>query len=135
MPADRTLDVQYYIWHDDLSGNLLFEALLRAADRGVRVRLLLDDNNTGGMDPIAACARCTSRISNCGFTTRSAIVRCGRRPSSREFGRLNRRMHNKSFTADNVATIIGGRNVGDEYFGAATTWNSRTSTCLRSARW
>src|SRR5437016_14441737 len=46
--AERTLDIQYYIWRDDMSGTLLFAALRRAADRGVRVRLLLDDNNTTG---------------------------------------------------------------------------------------
>ena len=110
--------MQYYIWHDDLSGNLLFDALLRAADRGVRVRLLLDDNNTGGMDPILlaldAHPNLELRLYN-PFRQRSM------RPTAylTEFGRLNRRMHNKSFTADNLATIVGGRNVGDEYFGAA----------------
>src|SRR5690625_3783688 len=52
--AERSLDVQYYIWQRDLSGTLLFEALHRAADRGVRVRLLLDDNNTRGLDPVLA---------------------------------------------------------------------------------
>src|SRR2546421_4811160 len=52
--AERTLDVQYYIWHHDLSGTLLLEALRRAADRGVRVRLLLDDNNTFGLDGVLA---------------------------------------------------------------------------------
>src|ERR1044071_5779681 len=48
--AERSLDAQYYIWHDDISGRLLFQALLDAANRGVRVRLLLDDNNTAGLD-------------------------------------------------------------------------------------
>ena len=116
--ADRTLDVQYYIWHDDLSGNLLFDALLRAADRGVRVRLLLDDNNTAGMDPIFTALDAHPNLE-------LRLYNPFRQRSLRtlgfltEFGRLNRRMHNKSFTADNVATIIGGRNVGDEYFGAA----------------
>ena len=52
--AERTLDVQYYIWHKDMSGTLLFDALRRAADRGVRVRLLLDDNNTAGLDATLA---------------------------------------------------------------------------------
>ncbi len=50
--AEHTLDVQYYIWQDDMSGRLLFSALLAAAKRGVRVRLLLDDNNTPGLDDI-----------------------------------------------------------------------------------
>ena len=52
--AQRSLDVQYYIWHGDHTGYLLFEALWQAAERGVRVRLLLDDNNTGGLDAAIA---------------------------------------------------------------------------------
>jgi putative cardiolipin synthase len=115
--AERSLDVQYYIWHKDLSGTLLLEALRRAADRGVRVRLLLDDNNTSGLDETLAAldahANIEVRLFN-PFGTRNW------RPLGYvfDFARLNRRMHNKSFTADNQATVIGGRNVGDEYFGA-----------------
>jgi len=52
--STRSLDLQYYIWHDDLTGGLLLDAVRRAADRGVRVRLLLDDNNTSGMDGLLA---------------------------------------------------------------------------------
>ncbi|MEO5606022.1 MAG: phospholipase D family protein, partial [Polaromonas sp.] len=115
--AQRTLDVQYYIWHPDLSGKLLLEALHAAAERGVRVRLLLDDNNTGGMDSVLAALdqhpHIEVRLFN-PFRVRGLRV-VG---YVTEFSRLNRRMHNKSFTADNQATIVGGRNVGDEYFGA-----------------
>lgn len=115
--ADRTLDVQYYIWHDDLSGRLLFEALHDAAERGVRVRLLLDDNNTSGLDPTLAALDTHPNIEVRLFNP--FVVR---RPRAlgylTDFSRLNRRMHNKSFTADNQATIIGGRNIGDEYFDA-----------------
>src|SRR5688500_18489581 len=60
--AERTLDVQYYIWRDDLSGTLLMKALVDAADRGVRVRLLLDDNNTSGLDPALAAIDAHPRI-------------------------------------------------------------------------
>jgi putative cardiolipin synthase len=115
--AQRTLDVQYYIWRNDQSGTLLMQALVDAADRGVRVRLLLDDMNTSDLDaPLAAIdahPRIEVRLFN-PFAIRSprAIGYLT------EFPRLNRRMHNKSFTADNQVTIIGGRNVGDEYFGA-----------------
>ena len=115
--AERSLDVQYYIWHPDMSGTLLLEALHDAAERGVRVRLLLDDNNTAGLDPTLAALDAHPRIEVRLFNP--FPVR-----GSRAFGyltdfpRLNRRMHNKSFTADNQATIIGGRNIGDEYFGA-----------------
>lgn len=116
--AERSLDIQNYIWHDDMAGTLLFNALVEAADRGVRVRLLLDDNNTVGMDEVLAAlnghANIEVRLFNpfvyrdwrwLGYLT--------------DFARLNRRMHNKSFTVDNQATIIGGRNVGDEYFGVS----------------
>ncbi len=116
--AQRSLDVQYYIWHKDITGTLLFDALRQAAERGVRVRLLLDDNNTSGLDQtltmLAKQKNIEIRLFN-PFVPRSpralAFVT--------DFSRVNRRMHNKSFTADNQATIVGGRNVGDEYFGAA----------------
>jgi putative cardiolipin synthase len=115
--AERSIDAQYYIWHDDRAGMLLFEALWRAAERGVRVRLLLDDVNTKGLDPILAALEAHPnvevRLYN-PFVQRSARLL----GFATEFGRLNRRMHNKSFTADNVATIVGGRNIGDEYFAA-----------------
>ncbi|GGZ11462.1 phospholipase D family protein [Pseudoduganella plicata] len=116
--AERTLDVQYYIWHDDMTGTLLFAALRRAADRGVRVRLLLDDNNTTGLDALLAAldahalieVRLFNPFANRGTRALGYLT---------DFHRANRRMHNKSFTADNQATIVGGRNVGDAYFGAA----------------
>ena len=116
--AERTLDVQYYIWRNDLSGTLLFEALRSAADRGVRVRLLLDDNETSGLDPLLASLNSHSNIQVRLFNP--FVIREPRWVGYvTDFFRLNRRMHNKSFTADNQTTIIGGRNVGDEYFGTA----------------
>ena len=115
--ADRSLDVQYYIWHADLSGTLLLEALHQAAGRGVRVRLLLDDNGIPGLDATLAALdahpNIEVRLFN-PFPNRS-LRWLG---YLTDFSRLNRRMHNKSFTADNQATIVGGRNVGDEYFDA-----------------
>lgn len=115
--AERSIDVQYYIWHDDTAGRLLLQALRRAADRGVRVRLLLDDNSTFGMDPILRGLDAHDRIEVRLF---NPFMHRFARPVDfvTDFGRTNRRMHNKSFTVDNHATIIGGRNVGDEYFGA-----------------
>ncbi len=116
--AERTLDVQYYIWRKDKTGTLLFEALLAAAERGVRVRLLLDDNNTAGLDATLAALdthpNIEVRLFN-PFALRSPRLL----GYLTDFARLNRRMHNKSFTADNQVTIVGGRNIGDEYFGAA----------------
>jgi len=114
--AQRSLDVQYYIWHEDTSGKLLFDALRQAADRGVRVRLLLDDNNTKGMDPTLAALNAHPNVELRLFNPfRGRSHRLW--GYATDFSRLNRRMHNKSYTADGVATIIGGRNIGDEYFG------------------
>jgi cardiolipin synthase C len=115
--AERTLDAQYYIWHNDMTGALLFEALHAAADRGVRVRLLLDDNRTSGLDTTLAALDAHPNIEVRLFNP--FVIRQPRLIGFiTDFSRLNRRMHNKSFTADNQVTIIGGRNVGDEYFGA-----------------
>jgi putative cardiolipin synthase len=115
--ARRSLDVQYYIWHKDLTGTLLFDMLRAAADRGVRVRLLLDDNNTSGLDPVLAALDGHPNIEVRLFNP--FLPRAPRWLSYlTDFSRANRRMHNKSFTADNQVSIVGGRNVGDEYFGA-----------------
>jgi len=114
--AEESIDAQYYIWHPDLAGTLLFAQLVRAAERGVRVRLLLDDNNTKGTDPILAALDAQPNLE-------VRLFNPFRRRALRgldyllAFERMNRRMHNKSFTVDNQATILGGRNVGDEYFG------------------
>ena len=115
--AERSIDAQYYIWHDDVTGRLLFDALCKAADRGVRVRLLLDDNNTGGLDPTIATLAAHRNIFVRLF---NPLVNRWARWTNYvfAFSRVNHRMHNKSFTVDAQVTIIGGRNVGDEYFGA-----------------
>ncbi len=115
--AERSIDAQYYLITDDLVGHVFIESLLRAANRGVRVRLLLDDIQTKGYD--AGMAALNShpnfevRIFN-PFARRSARLVDG----LTSFARVNRRMHNKSFTVDNQMTLIGGRNIADEYFGA-----------------
>ena len=115
--AERTLDVQYYIWHGDQTGMLLMQALMKAADRGVRLRLLLDDGGTSGLDQELAALALHPQIEVRLF---NPFVLRWPKPLGylTDFDRANRRMHNKSFTADNQATIVGGRNVGDEYFGA-----------------
>lgn len=114
--AEFTLDLQYYIWHNDMSGTLLYAAIRRAADRGVRVRLLLDDNNTMGLDDLLAALDSHPNIEIRLFNP--FVFRSIRTLNIYDFSRLNRRMHNKSFTADNQVTIVGGRNIGDEYFDA-----------------
>src|SRR5262245_50759124 len=115
--ADRSLDVQYYIWHGDQTGWLMFEALWHAAQRGVRVRLLLDDNGVAGLDDALAALDAHPNIE---VRLYNPFVQRGLRALgyATDFQRLNRRMHNKSFTADSQASIVGGRNIGDEYFGA-----------------
>jgi cardiolipin synthase C len=118
--AHRSLDVQYYIWRQDMSGTLLLDALLRAADRGVRVRLLLDDINTAGLDETLSALDSHPNMEVRLFNP-FAIRRHRWLGYVSDFSRLNRRMHNKSFTADNQVTIVGGRNVGDEYFDATTS--------------
>ncbi|PLC53750.1 hypothetical protein CR155_09840 [Pollutimonas nitritireducens] len=115
--AERTLDVQYYIWHKDLTGTLMFEALRAAAERGVRVRLLLDDNNPSDLDPTLSALDSHPNIEVRLFNP--FVVRSPKWLGYiTDFSRANRRMHNKSYTADNQITIVGGRNMGDEYFGA-----------------
>lgn len=113
--AEKSLDVQYYIWRNDTSGQLLFHELVLAAQRGVHVRLLLDDNNTVGLDKVLTALNHEPNIEIRLFNP--FIHRHWRALSYiTDFARLNRRMHNKSITADNQATILGGRNIGDEYF-------------------
>ncbi|WP_299822081.1 phospholipase D family protein [uncultured Jannaschia sp.] len=119
--AVSSIDAQYYIWHGDLTGTLLLDALRRAGDRGVRVRLLLDDNGTSGLDAelaqLDAHPNVEVRLYN-PFNLRGGLKMLS---YGFDFFRLNRRMHNKSFTVDGLATVVGGRNVGDEYFGTGPT--------------
>ncbi|MEH6587465.1 MAG: phospholipase D family protein [Halioglobus sp.] len=116
--ANKSIDVQYYIWHDDLTGRSMHNLLLAAADRGVRVRMLLDDMDTVGKDHtlrlIDAHPNIEIRLFN-PFANREKRLR----DFIGDTKRVNRRMHNKTITSDNIVTIFGGRNIGDEYFAAA----------------
>jgi putative cardiolipin synthase len=115
--AERSLDVQYYIWNGDQTGYLLYEAAWRAAQRGVRVRILLDDANTSGLDEVIATLDAHPNIEVRLYNP--LMLRSARLMNfATDFVRVNRRMHNKSFTADSQAAIVGGRNVGNEYFAA-----------------
>lgn len=113
--AERSIDLQYYIWHDDVSGRLLLRALHDAAKRGVRVRLLVDDNGVPGMDDIfsalSAADNLEVRIFNPSRVRNPKLL-----GYAFDLFRMNRRMHNKSFIVDGAAAILGGRNIGDEYF-------------------
>ena len=113
--AEVSIDVQYYIWQADTTGWLLLDELRAAADRGVRIRLLLDDNGIPGLDDVLAALHAHPLIDVRLFNP--FVLRQPRLMSyGFDFFRLNRRMHNKSMTIDGVATILGGRNIGDIYF-------------------
>ncbi len=122
--AGRSIDVQYYIWHDDITGRLLARELWMAAERGVRVRVLLDDLDTSGEDHAMAALdahplieiRLYNPARNRSGPTRvlEMLVRGLH---------LNHRMHNKAWIADNRVAMVGGRNIGVEYFDASTEAN------------
>ena len=115
--AERSIDVQYYMFHNDMVGSLVVEELLKAADRGIRVRVLLDDIDLADREENLIVFASHQNIDLRVFNPFS-------RNSLREsqfftrFGSVTRRMHNKSYTVDNQAAIIGGRNIGNEYFEA-----------------
>lgn len=119
--AQHSLDVQYYSAGEDVTGRLLLQALLDAANRGVRIRMLVDDINRRHTDPAFAAVdqhpNIEIRVFN-PFGTRDTtlIERAGNLLT--RFDQLNRRMHNKALVADNQLAIVGGRNLGDEYFDA-----------------
>jgi putative cardiolipin synthase len=123
--AERSLDVQTYIWHGDATGLHLAHEILEAADRGVRVRLLLDDiDSRAKNDPLVALdshPNIDIRLFNPMASRRgklSALV-----DGFRSFHRLNHRMHIKNWVADNRVAIAGGRNGGNEYFTASEETN------------
>ncbi|UYL10704.1 phospholipase D family protein [Bdellovibrio sp. SKB1291214] len=119
--AARSIDMQYYIWNNDLTGSILTEEVLKAADRGVRVRILLDDLNLGqyekGLRTMAMHPNVQIRMVN-PFANRSFRIFEITRLSE-----VDRRMHNKVLIADSEVAIIGGRNIGDEYFWASNDIN------------
>jgi len=124
--AQRTLDVQYYQIHDDRTGRYLLRTLRDASERGVRVRLIIDDLYTSGQDPLLigldAYPNVEVRLFNPfpagrkNFLTRFVV-------NAKEFDRVHRRMHNKLFIADGVMAVAGGRNIADEYFMASAGAN------------
>lgn len=122
--AQRSIDAQYYIWNSDRTGRYLAARIHAAAERGVRVRLLIDDINVAGRDAVLAALdshrNIEVRVYN-PFAARSGVRKT--LGFLREWARLNRRMHNKSFAVDGAVAIVGGRNIGDEYFDASTTFN------------
>ena len=118
--AGRSIDLMYYIWRTDLSGRLLIHDLLSAADRGVRVRLLLDDVNVQGFDRTFLALTQHPMIDVRLFNPIRQRGHVLRRAAEMLLGlsRFNRRMHGKMWIADGRLSIVGGRNIGNTYFDA-----------------
>src|SRR6478736_2154034 len=122
--AEQSLDMQYYMWDGDTTGRIVVDHVMKAADRGVRVRLLVDDPFYKDSDSVKACLdahpnveiRLFNPLTNRRWSILDFIF---------DFGRVNRRMHNKLMVADNSAAIVGGRNIGDIYYGVNTIANYR----------
>ena len=132
--ATQSIDTQYYLYHGDSTGLIITSRLLAAADRGVRVRVLIDDIGTLALslsqkklrDSMGALMIAHPNISFRLFNSsknRSALGRGW--DYAQDFEQFNHRMHNKSLTVDNRATIVGGRNIGDEYMGLHDHFNFR----------
>jgi putative cardiolipin synthase len=115
--ARHTIDAQYYLMRRDMTGRLFLNELLRAADRGVRVRLLVDDMHIAGQGLTGAVLDTHPNIEVRLFNPFSRKTFRGIQLLTR-FGSVTRRMHNKAFIVDGGAAILGGRNIGDEYFAA-----------------
>jgi cardiolipin synthase C len=135
--AQRTLDLQYYAIHADRSTEILLQGLRDAARRGVRVRILLDDFNTVGKDAqvlrLAFEPNVEIRLFNPLPGSRRSLV--GRIVTSlHDMDRLQKRMHNKLFIADNALGITGGRNLGDAYFGSDDKSNFIDTDILAGGR-
>ncbi|HEY3599572.1 MAG TPA: phospholipase D family protein [Paraburkholderia sp.] len=126
--ATRTLDMQYYIANEDATGKLLLAAALYAADHGVRVRMLVDDLNFKDIDDVMAALNTHENIEIRVFNPFGSAQNSLYQRTENFFtqiGSFTRRMHNKAMIADNQLAIVGGRNLGDEYFSASQTLQFR----------
>jgi cardiolipin synthase C len=119
--VEKTLDLQYYIWDNDKIGKLALDAIIRAADRGVKVRMLIDDNNSKNMQSsylaldqhINIDVRLYNPYRFRNFRAMDILL---------DLKRINRRMHNKSFIADNQIALIGGRNMSNQYYNVSDSY-------------
>ncbi len=132
--AERSLDLQYFIWDADISGHLLADRIIRAADRGVRVRVLLDDLSIVDRDTAIAQLSAHPNIEIRAFNPFR-----GRGNRWTDFltdpSRVNRRSHNKLMIADNAIAIVGGRNIADTTSACTASRTTGTSTPWPWARW
>ena len=119
--SQKTLDLQYYIWDNDKIGALALYKIIQAADRGVKVRLLIDDNNAKSMEGIYLAL---SQHQNIEVKLFNPYRFRSVRPIDMvlDLKRINRRMHNKSFIADNQVALIGGRNMTNQYYNASDNY-------------
>jgi putative cardiolipin synthase len=121
--AVSSLDLMYYLWYAHDSGRLLLDRVVRAADRGVTVRLLVDDllliGSDTGLVALDQHPNIELRLFNPKRQRKAGMVL----DTLARFGKMNQRMHNKLIVADNHAVILGGRNIGDEYFGLSESYN------------
>ncbi|MBV0933684.1 phospholipase D family protein [Marinobacterium weihaiense] len=115
--AQRSIDAQYYLLHDDMTGQLFLDEMIQASRRGVRVRLLVDDMDLEGRDADAAALDAMPNVEVRIFNPFGRNVSRWSQFLTR-FGSVTRRMHNKSFIVDGEAVVLGGRNIGNEYFEA-----------------
>jgi len=131
--AQQSIDLQYFSTHDDTTGKLLLETLLRAADRGVRVRMLLDDWNLddfrAGVAALNTHPNIEIRVFN-PYSTRDQSIFSYVGNAFTRSSQMTKRMHNKALIADNEVAVMGGRNLGDEYFDASADINFRDMDVL-----
>ncbi|MDV5168918.1 phospholipase D family protein [Photobacterium rosenbergii] len=131
--AEQSIDIQYYIWNSDRSGRYLASRLIAAANRGVKVRIMLDDINLNEREDMLTALDAHPFIEIRVFNpipTRRGVAKWLNVLG--DFSRLNRRMHNKSFTVDGAMSVVGGRNIGDEYFDLSDDINFRDRDVLVS---
>ncbi len=129
--AENSIDIQYYIWNSDTSGHYLANRLIAAANRGVKVRVMLDDINLNEREDLLTTIDSHPQIEIRIFNpipSRSGAAKWLNVLG--DFSRLNRRMHNKSFTVDGALSIVGGRNIGNEYFDLSDEINFRDRDAL-----
>lgn len=115
--ARYSLDIQYYLWYGDDSGELVFKRVMDAAGRGVRVRLITDDVLLASEDETIAVINAHPNVEGRLFNPWRQHSSQRSVKAAQTIERFNYRMHNKLIVADNRIAIIGGRNLGDEYFG------------------
>ncbi len=134
--AKESIDLQVFIWSNDESGRLLLSRIIAAAERGVRVRLLIDDMpkdwSDAGTARIARLPNIDLRRFNPGMARKGLISRSLQMAT--QFRQLNRRMHNKQLIVDGSWAIIGGRNIGNPYFGLSEHYNNRDLDVLVTGR-